>query len=142
VLSVRYRTKAELYCIAGPSRGRGSGPSRRTRLWRRIGRLINPVSPDALFRAEHGRGLRVLDLDPECTPAGPVGFFAMLRNDTLKAHFAGLLKQARPYLSSLVLVEKNAVTSSFQQFAKPQLADVQRLAPHVHAVIRQKVEGV
>jgi len=43
----------------------------------------------------------------------------MLRNDTLKAHFAGLLKQARPDVSSLVLVEKNAVTSSFQQFAKP-----------------------
>jgi len=66
----------------------------------------------------------------------------MLRNDTLKTHFAGLLKQAGPYLSSLVLVEKNAVARAFQQFAEPQLADLQRLVPHVHAVIRQKVEGV
>jgi hypothetical protein len=37
----------------------------------------------------------------------------MLRNDTLKAHFAGQLKQARPYLSSLVLVEKNAIAGAF-----------------------------
>jgi hypothetical protein len=48
----------------------------------------------------------------------------MLRNDTLKAHFAGLLKQARPDVSSLVLVEKNAVARAFQQFAEPHLADL------------------
>jgi hypothetical protein len=30
----------------------------------------------------------------------------------------------------------------FQQFAEPLLADLQRLVPHVHTVIREKVKGV
>jgi hypothetical protein len=53
--------------------------------------------------------LPVLDLDPAWRSTGGIGALAMLRNQTLQSHQAGMAKQVRPDLALLERRQMDAV---------------------------------
>jgi hypothetical protein len=54
---------------------------------------------------------------------------------SLQAQQASLLEQARADRAGVMVIVNDAIAGTLQQFAEPQLADLQGLVAHINAIV-------
>src|SRR5262249_9740789 len=98
-------------------------------------------SPLFLGLALHCWRFRVLELQPVLRPAGAVARAKPLRDDTLKAHLAGVGEDGWA-VAFHVFIEPDAGAGLGYDRRKRGLANLKRITPDIVAVLLDQIEGV